>query len=53
MVAARYTEPLYLLGQREDTPYNTRQLVSIALSDRVGRDVSCQYTARGEEIRCQ
>ena len=30
---------LYLLDKPEDTRYNTRQLVSIALSDTVGRDV--------------
>ena len=37
---------LYLLDQPEDTCYNTRQLVSIALSDTVGRDMSYEYARR-------
>ena len=37
---------LYLLDQPEDTRDNTRQLVSIALSDTVGRDMSFEYARR-------
>ena len=46
MVTARYTERFILLEQREDTRYNTIQLVSIALSDTVGGDMSYEYASR-------
>ena len=41
---------LYLLEQREDTRYNTRQLVSIALSDTVVGDMSYEYSKRVGKI---
>ena len=47
MVTARYTEPFIPSGSTAGySCYSTRQLVSIYLSDKVGRDMSFDYARR-------